>query len=66
MGSTRLNPCFRGSWFDGPSRCRHAESQEDVLILVFVEVGLMACQTCSHLKWLTVLILVFVEVGLMG
>ena len=61
-----LNPCFRGSWFDGNLKSNQKSVEMTVLILVFVEVGLM-----GHLNKLVsrpntiVLILVFVEVGLM-
>ena len=36
-----LNPCFRGSWFDGVAGNRETYLNNVVLILVFVEVGLM-------------------------
>ena len=60
-----LNPCFRGSWFDGKQPKFRIVFIRRVLILVFVEVGLM--EVYSTLKSLAgeVLILVFVEVGLM-
>ena len=35
-----LNPCFRGSWFDGVLSLL-GRIRNKVLILVFVEVGLM-------------------------
>ena len=44
---TSLNPCFRGSWFDGLEWTTEKIKVADVLILVFVEVGLMGLsKTC--------------------
>ena len=61
-----LNPCFRGSWFDGGTWERIMTEVVCVLILVFVEVGLMEVKEMrDQIKSERVLILVFVEVGLM-
>ncbi len=36
-----LNPCFRGSWFDTMETTEAKTLEQVVLILVFVEVGLI-------------------------